>query len=787
MLRVTAGDRLDQRSFGTLWMRVPGAATSLIGRQREIGRLRQLVAAHRLVTLTGPGGCGKTRLAMAAALDLDLEARSTPLAWVSLAPHSDPSLVVTVVAASLGLRDQPRTSELDAITGVLSPRPAHLVLDNCEHLVAACADLASILLDRCPQLRILATSREPLGLAAEHRWTVPALPVPDPHNVSGADGVLRYDSARLLLDRGATADPGFALTAENAGAVAAVCARLDGLPLAIELAAARMRWLSVEEIAAQLVGSFDVLTGGGRSLLPQQRTIRATLDWSYQLLPSDEAALLNDLSVFSGGFNAVAVQQVCGDPDSDRSGAGLRGRLERLVGRSLVQTIGAASAERFGLLENVRQYGAEQHSPARASELRRRHLRHYLDLVEELRRRMGGPERDVSLAALDADASNLRLALGWSAQHDLVCHVRLVSGLLYYWFILGHLREAVAWVEGAVVALDPTRSVPPAAEAELLSGAGLLAWSAGDTARAGRHLERSVALFRVSDDVGGLAQALRFLSGNEESLGNYERARTLVRESVELFRTADDRFGLAMSLARLGITAYTQGDDAAAEAALDESVAISRAAGDGWPLAMALRHQAIGSLRRGQLDRTDTALREALEVLRTRHDRFLSVQHLETMAELRVAQGRLRTGVLLFGALQGLRESLGVAVIYASDFEHWVMAAREALGAEFAPTLSRGRELGLEEAYAIALDEDSGPVPAKVPEPLRDESLRDGLTRRELDVLRLVAGGLTNNQAAAELVVSPRTVNWHLTSIYAKLGLRSRSEATRYAVERGLV
>ena len=777
MLRVQADSGHDQQARGSLWAHAPTSPTTLVGRQREIGMVRQFIGAHRLVTLTGPGGCGKTRLAMAVASGLN--DRVTPLAWVSLAPLEDAALLVPATGAALGLREQPGRSGVDAIIAVLSAGPAVLLLDNCEHLVAACSDLAATLLEHCPDLRILATSRVPFGLPDEHRWTVPALTVPDPHNLPGADGVLRYDSVRLLVERGGAIDPGFTITPANAGAVATVCARLDGIPLALELAAARMRSISVEELASQLLRSFDVLTGGGRSLLPQQRTIRATLDWSYHLLPPEEAALLAQLSVFAGGFTREAARRVCANAESSRDD--LPRLLDRLVDKSMVESSGGPDAVRYQLLEVVRQYGAQQLTPSQAFELHRRHFLYCSSLAENLRIRLPSPERDTALRALDPEANNLRSALSWSATHAPAAHRQLVADLLYYWFLFGHLNEAITWTEAAITSVGPEPVDPPALTAALLSGAGLLSWAAGDTARAGRYLERSVALFRRTDDAAGLAQALRFLSGNEESLGHYDRARTLVEESVSVFRTTGDEFGLAMSLARLGISAFNQHDDAAAATALDESIAISRGRGDGWPLAIALRHLALGTLRRGELERADGALREMLEVLRARNDRFLGVQGLETLAELRVAQGRHRTGVLLFGALQALRESVGVAVIYASDLEQWVVTARDALGADFAPTLSRGRGLGLDGAYALALDEREAPAADRAVQPSRD-----GLTAREIDVLRLVARGLTNNQTAETLVLSPRTVNWHLTSIYAKLGLRSRTEATRYALERGL-
>src|SRR5829696_1005005 len=333
---------------------LPSALSSFVGREKEIAEVRRLLEDTRLLTLTGAGGCGKTRLALAAADEL-VEKFDEGVWMVDLAPLADPSLVPQAVASTLGVREQPGRSLTETLSGYLGSRKVLLVLDNCEHLVEACAKLAEVLLRSCPELRVLATSREALGITGEVTWLVPSLSLPDLRHLPAFESLPQYESARLFLERTAAVKPTFVLSEQNAGAVAQICYRLDGIPLAIELAAARRKVLSVEQIAERLEDTFGLLSAGGRTAVPRHRTLHATMDWSHELLPEEERALFRCLSVFAGGFTLEAVESVCAGEDL-RSDEVLE-LLSHLVDKSLVMVREESGEARYRLLETVRQYG----------------------------------------------------------------------------------------------------------------------------------------------------------------------------------------------------------------------------------------------------------------------------------------------------------------------------------------------------------------------------------------------------------------------------------------------
>ncbi len=746
---------------------VPVPLTSLVGRQREIEAVGRLLAEHRLVTLVGAGGCGKSRLAVAVTGSVS----AGSVCWIALAAMTDPALIPERIATAIGLRDRPGRSAADDVGEALRDVELVIVLDNCEHLLDGCAEIAELLLRRCPGVRILTTSREPLRIDGERRYPLSPLPVPDPVNPPPLEGLSRYDSVRLLVDRVHAVLPDFAVSGENAGAVVSICARLDGLPLAIELAAARANALTVTEIDRRLRSSFDLLATSGRRVLPQQRTMSATIDWSVRLLPDDERELLYRLAVFAGGFTldgADAVTDVGGALDP----------LSRLVDRSLVLANREGGVTRYSMLETVRQYGVQHLTERDLSQVRRRHADHYLRVIAAVRPDFHTGGRPAALRRLSVEHDNLNAALTFTAgQAEPDDHLRLAGGLFFYWFMTGRLREGRRWLEAAIRLSSGRLDERPALMADVLAGAGLLAWTAGENTLGIEHLDRSIGMYaRVGDDAGR-AQALRFLSGIHESTGNLDRARSLVEESVELSRRAGDAFDLSLGLGRLGITAVSQRDFVVAFAALDEGLALCRASGDAWATALNLRHLGIAGLRGGEYRRARVALRESLELLRASADRFLSLQCFETLAAVDAAVGRHRTAALMLGALAAQRESIGVSVIYPEDLRLAESQARSRLGdGEFDRLAADGSLLTMDGLYELALgdrtDAESGPA--------------ETLTPREREILQLVARGLTNDRIARTLFVSSRTVNWHLTAIYAKLGVRGRTEATRVAIEQGL-
>src|SRR5829696_2051909 len=355
--------------------------SSFVGREKELAEVKRLLADTRLLTLTGSGGCGKTRLALAAATDL-LEEFEEGVWLVELAPLADPSLVAQAVGSTLGVREQPGRWPTQTLSNYLGSKKVLLVLDNCEHLVEACAELAEALLRFCPELRVLATSREALGITGEVAWPVPSLSLPDLRRLPDIESLPEYESARLFVERAVAVRPDFVLTEQNAAVVAQVCYRLDGIPLAIELAAARTKVLAVEEVADRLDDCFRVLSAGGRTARPRHKTLHSTMDWSHELLSDEERTLFRRLSVFSGGFSLEAAESVCAGEDVERNG--VLELLSHLVDKSLVVAREEGGETRYRLLETVRQYGSERLSESdEAAEFRERHVGYYLALAEE--------------------------------------------------------------------------------------------------------------------------------------------------------------------------------------------------------------------------------------------------------------------------------------------------------------------------------------------------------------------------------------------------------------------
>jgi predicted ATPase/DNA-binding CsgD family transcriptional regulator len=759
---------------------LPLRLSSFIGRGREVAEVETMLSDHRLLTLTGPGGAGKTRMAIEVASEVVDAFRDG--AWLAeLASLSDPDLVAQAVAQALGVREAPGRPLIGALLEHLEGREALLVLDNCEHLIDACATLADALLRSCPDLRILATSREALSIAGERTWPVPPLSSPDSHDLPPVQDLRSYEAIGLFAERARAVVPTFELMESNAPAVARLCRILDGMPLAIELAAARVRVLSVEQISSRLEDSFALLTGGSRTALPRQRTLGAAIGWSYELLGKEEQVLLGELSVFAGGFALESAESVC-------SGEGIEEHevldlLTSLVDKSLVHVSEQGGDARYRLLETVRQYGRERlQKSGTEPDIRRRHADFFLRFAERAEPRINGKERELWLARLDAEHDNLRAALAWTQESvEAEMGLRLAGALSWFWYHREYWSEWRRWLDGTL-AIRETAGYPgqTAARAKALSGGGFLAWMQGDQVLARSQLEESVALWREVGDKQGLAQALRFLSGSFESRGDYAAARPLAEESVKLFREGEDTFGLGITLSRLGITALAQGDYEVARAALEEGVEICRSIEDDWALALALRNLGIGALRESKHEEAVARLAESLGVLKETGNP-LYMQNLELLAAAVSMRGDHRRAAILFGAAEALRDAVGAFVLplYRAEYDRGLAAARAGLNeATFSAAWSEGRAMTPGEAIEYTLRTDEPPASSKE---------TAGLSERELEVLRLVAEGLTDAQVARELYLSPRTVGWHLRSVYRKLGVPSRAAAAKAAVERSLI
>ncbi|NIP79104.1 MAG: hypothetical protein GWM90_07830, partial [Gemmatimonadetes bacterium] len=584
---------------------LPTDLTSFIGRERELVALDHLLDEVRLVTLTGAAGSGKTRLA----LEL-VSGRSAagPAHWVELASLRDPGLMVPAVAEAMGLRGEVRAGEVASLSRLLGGHRALLVLDNCEHLVDACAELADRLLRECPGLTLLATSREALGVRGERAWLVPPLAVPGPPG--GADPT-DAEAVRLFAERARDVAPGFALTPENTPAVVEICRRLDGIPLAIELAAARVRVLSPADIRDRLDDVFRVLAPGGRTAVPRHRTMRAAIDWSHDLLIEDARTLLRRLAVFRGGFTLDGAERVgAGGPLAETEILDL---VARLVDRSLLGVREHHGATRYAFLEPVRQYAMGKLEEAgEEGAVRARHAAHVLQLIREAEPHLTRRERPTWVDRLLADLDNIRSALAWSRDHDPALHVRLVGRLWWFWFSTRHWTEGGRWIEGA---LDlPEAAGPTGERAELLFAAGALAALQVRTARARPALEEAAALAEALGDGRLRAYALNYLGMTYAGEGRPE-AVELCSAAEVWFREHDDLYGLRLAALLQGSAGLGRGDLETAEAKNLEGVRVARLFGRNRELAVALQNLAVVHLVQGRIDDAEPLVREAMGAL----------------------------------------------------------------------------------------------------------------------------------------------------------------------------
>jgi non-specific serine/threonine protein kinase len=572
---------------------LPTALTSFIGREQEKAELARLLSVTRLLTLTGVGGCGKTRLALEVAR-LVSDGYPDGVWFIELAAIADPALVPQAVATTLGIREEPAQPVLTTISTTLKPRRTLLLLDNCEHLLNACAHVANTLLLACAGLRILATSREALGLAGEVSRRVPSLPVP-PLEASPSLGALgAYAAVQLFVERAQSVHAAFAINERNATTVAQVCQRLDGIPLALELAAALVRGLSVDDLAARLDQRFQLLTGRNRGALPRQQTLRATIDWSYDLLTEAEQTLFARLAVFSGGWDLAAVEAVCAGGGLDRQE--LLDLLLHLVDKSLVVAEeDITGTERYRLLDTLRQYGRERLLASGESEtVHSRHAAYYLGLAESAGPELDQPRQAIWIDRLALEQTEIRAALDWLvARGDVQDALRLAGVMSRFWEVRGHLREGRARLAG-LLAL-PAAEAPTVARAKVLDGAAVLALYQSDAPAARALFKESLALYRQHQELRGIAWVLIHLGWLCHDLGRCRAARRLLQEGLAVCRRVDDRRGVARSLTILGMVAFNTLELSTARSLYEQSLALNREVGDRWGTAWALHN--FGRLR----------------------------------------------------------------------------------------------------------------------------------------------------------------------------------------------
>ena len=858
---------------------LPAPLTPLIGREQEQAAVSRLLCQPgvRLVTLTGTGGVGKTRLGLQVATDLRDEF-ADGVHFISLASISDPDLVMPIIARALDIKETDSQPLLNLLKASLYNKHLLFVLDNFEQILPAAPQLTD-LLAFCPQLKLLVTSRSTLHVQGEHEFPVAPLAVPDLTQLPTLADLARMETVRLFVARAQAIKADFALTEVNAHAIAEICVRLDGLPLAIELAAARIKLLPPQALLKRLSHRLEVLTGGAQDLPARQQTLRNTIAWSYDLLAEQVQRLFRWLSIFVGGCTLEAAEALC-QAGGERASSVLEG-VTSLLDKSFVQQMEREGEEpRLVMLETLREFGLESlQGYGELEAARGAHARYYLDLAEQAGLELLGPQQAMGLHRLEQEHDNLRAALEWALEEakEQVAErrelaLRLSAALEALWLQHGHYREArtflkrtlarsagesaslrakvlqaAAWIaiaqgdheQAEVLAkqgltlcreLDETRGI-----ARSLFLLGRVAWARGKTTEALSLYEERVRLMRQIGGPGEVADALIHLADQLSVHGEYTRGEALFEEALGLFRKAGNelmvggtlvqsafrlwfaqgdaatirqrlqqgqdlinklgvRHWSAMSFWVAAMVALREGETARASSLIKESLAIFREMDSRWFIAFTLHFLGRIEAQQGELTAARSSYQESLTLCRELGEQFIAPFNLEGLAGLAAAQGELRWAAQLWGAAEALREVTAVPLPPAdrAAYEQAVRVARAQLGAPaFAAVWQEGRTMTPEQALVVqgpATIPTSTPAGSLSTPPTKTSSTYPaGLTAREVEVLRLVAQGMTDAQIAERLVISPRTVNFHLTSIYGKIGVSSRSAATRYAIEHHLI
>jgi len=858
---------------------LPIQLTSLVGREREAEVACTLIQRPGvyLLTLTGPGGVGKTRLGLKMAHELRGNF-ANGICFVSLAPLSDPNLVMSAIAQTLGLAEKVDQSPLEQLKIYLQDKHILLFLDNFEQVAEAATSLVE-LLQTCPHLKALVTSRALLHVRGAYEFYVPPLALPDLKSLPDSEVLLQNEAVALFVQRAQAIKNDFEINDINARFIAQACVQLDGLPLAIELAAARIRLFSPQKLLERLEHRLQVLTGGADDLPERQQTLRNTIQWSYDLLHAHEQRIFRRLSLFVGGCTLEAIETISRTL-GDQTTQVMDGVMSLLNNHLLYQYEQSDGESRLMMLETIHEYGLEALATiGEMEETQRAHLAYYLTLAETSEPELRSAQQRERRERLEREHENLRAALKW-AQHnqEIELGLRLAGALGIFWYMRGYLSEGRAWLE-ELLSQDETSSsaVSIAVRAKALNSLCMLVAEQGDHGRAALLAEESMALFQKLGDKQGRATALN-LRGNvakyqsdyvsavalheeclslqrelgnkrgiavalnnlgaiaveqgdyrralelcEESLaikrelgnkhgiaqslvnlgdiahkqGDAARASLLAEESLQLFREMEDTRGIALALNNLGEVVRDQGNYSQAAEALEKSLALYHELGNKWGIALALGNLGDVALELGELERAKALYKESMALYRGESNIVGVIACLNGLAGVATVQGEPVRAAQMWGAAEALRSAVGVRIppVEQTNYERLVTATRVRLGEKaFAHAWAEGHAMTPEQIF-VTIERITMPV-ASIPavlqttapmKPPLSPTYPNDLTAREVEVLQLLATGLTSAQIAEQLIISLLTVNTHVRSIYSKLGVTSRSAATRYAIEHKLV